>query len=70
MPKNIEKRPPQNSKGGQISKKWKRCDVRQKILSGHENVCHVLSQKSWRKKKRKKEEKTSRGKTITAPPGR
>jgi len=61
MPKNIEKLPPQSSKGGEnFKKKWKRYDVRQKILSGLENFCDILKQKSWRKKKNKKQTKKHR----------
>jgi len=52
MPKNIEKNPPRTQNGGQISKKLKQCDARQKILSGLEKFCDVLRQISWSKDKK------------------
>jgi len=41
----------------QISKKWKQCDVFQKILSSLENICDVLRQNKFDKEKNKKTNK-------------
>jgi len=46
--------PPELKTAGKISKKWKRCDVRKKILSSREKFGAVLRQMSWRKKKTNK----------------
>jgi len=60
MPKNIENDPPRTQNGGQISKKWKRCDVRKKRLSGHEKFCDVLKPKNSTKKKTNKKKNIAR----------